>query len=117
MDMSISKLRVSGLFLGLLLIIEIPVLNAKSVDPDQMPRSAASDLGLQCLQRSNLWDAGLKWVNNTSSIVGHFVSSLLAVLSGWKFQSGFWFQGFIPFCKFFSRHTQKYIHSSSSSQK
>ena len=28
---------------------EIPVLNANYVDPDQTPRSAASDLGLHCL--------------------------------------------------------------------
>ena len=29
--------------------IEIPVFNANSLDPDQMPHSAASDLGLHCL--------------------------------------------------------------------
>ena len=29
---------------------------ANSVDPDQTPRSAASDLGLQCLLKSLLWD-------------------------------------------------------------
>ena len=29
--------------------IEIPVFNTNSVDPDQMPRSAASDLDLHCL--------------------------------------------------------------------
>ena len=29
--------------------IEIPVFNANSVDPDQMPLSAVSDLGLHCL--------------------------------------------------------------------
>ena len=29
--------------------LEIPVFNAKHVDPDQMPRFAASDLGLHCL--------------------------------------------------------------------
>ena len=58
----ISILRVVRLFLGELLILEIPVLNANSVDPDQMLHSAASDLGLHCLQRSHLWDARLKWV-------------------------------------------------------
>ena len=31
--------------LSLSFIIEIPVLNGNSVDPDQTPRSAASDLG------------------------------------------------------------------------
>ena len=41
----------------------IPVLNANSVDPDQMPRSAASDLGLRYLPMSLLWEARLKWVN------------------------------------------------------
>ena len=41
----------------------IPVFNANSVDPDQTPRSAASDLGLHCLSTALLWDAGHKWVN------------------------------------------------------
>ena len=36
---------VSGWFLLLSCFIEIPVLNANSVDPDQTPRSGASDLG------------------------------------------------------------------------
>ena len=35
----------------------IPVLNANSVDSDQTPRSAASDLGLRFLPMSLLWDA------------------------------------------------------------
>ena len=33
----------------LLYFVEIPVVNAKIVDPDQMPKSAAPDLGLHCL--------------------------------------------------------------------
>ena len=42
----------------------MPVLNANSVDPDQTPLSAASDLGLHCLPMSHLlvWDARHKWV-------------------------------------------------------
>ena len=32
--------------------IEIPVSHANNVDPDQTPRSAASDLDLHCLQMS-----------------------------------------------------------------
>ena len=40
----------------------MPVVNANSVDPDQMPHSAASDLGLYCLPTSQLWDARHKWV-------------------------------------------------------
>ena len=35
---------------------------ANSVDPDQTPRSAASDLGLHCLPRSQERDARLIWV-------------------------------------------------------
>ena len=42
----------------------MPVLNANSVDLDQTPRSAASDLGLHCLSMSLLWDARL-WVKST----------------------------------------------------
>ena len=38
-------------------IIEIDVFNANSVDPDQTPRSAVSDLCLHCLPISLLRDA------------------------------------------------------------
>ena len=37
-------------------------LDANSVDPDQTPHSAVSDLGLYCLQMPILRDARLKWV-------------------------------------------------------
>ena len=47
---------VSGCFLLLLCFIEILVLNANSVDPDQMPNSAAPNLGLDCLPMSLLWN-------------------------------------------------------------
>ena len=62
-DRSISNIR--GVWLVLLLpcFIEIPVFNANSVDPDQTPRTASSDLGLHFLPMSHLWDARLKWVN------------------------------------------------------
>ena len=40
--------------------MEIPVFNANSVDPDQTPRSVASDLGLRRKPISLLWDAGYK---------------------------------------------------------
>ena len=43
--------------------MEISVLIANSVDPDQMPHSAASDLGLHCLPVSLLRDARHEWVN------------------------------------------------------
>ena len=42
-------------FIFILFRIDIPVSN--SDDPDQMPRSAASDLGLNCLPMSQKWDA------------------------------------------------------------
>ena len=52
----------SGKFLLLPWFTEIPVLYAKSIDPDQTPWSVASDLGLYCLHMSLLWDTRLKWV-------------------------------------------------------
>ena len=58
-----SNTRDVGLFL-LLDFIEFYVLNANSVDPDQTPRSVASDLGLHYLPMSLLWDARHKWVKN-----------------------------------------------------
>ena len=48
----------------------MPVINANSVDPDQTPRSAVSDLGLHCLPMSHFWDARHKWVN-TSKLCLH----------------------------------------------
>ena len=36
---------------------EIHAFNAHNVDPDQMPCSAAFDLGLHCLPMLLLWDA------------------------------------------------------------
>ena len=47
-------------FLSSLCFIEIPVFNASSVDPDQMLHSAASDLGLHCLQITLLGVSQLK---------------------------------------------------------
>ena len=52
----------SGKFLLLSCFEETSELNANNVDPDQTPRSAASDLGLHCLPMSLLLDARLKWV-------------------------------------------------------
>ena len=46
----------------LLVIIEIPVFNANSVDQDQMLSSAMSDLGLHCLPVALLGVSRLKWV-------------------------------------------------------
>ena len=53
----------SVFFLLLLCLIEFFFLFfANSVDTDQTPRSAASDLGLHCLLMSFFWDARLKLV-------------------------------------------------------
>ena len=48
--------------------MDIPVLNADSVNPDQMPHSVASDLGLHSLPMSHLSDTRLKWVNLYHSV-------------------------------------------------
>ena len=44
------------------MFIAIHALNANSVDRDQMPHFAASDLGLNCLPMCHLWDAMYTWV-------------------------------------------------------
>ena len=66
LDKSIIYIRVSGYFLLLLLpcFVVISIFNANSVDPDQTPQYAASDLGLRCLPVSLLWDTRHKWVND-----------------------------------------------------
>ena len=55
-DQSISSIRGVWLVLSLLIpcFIEIPAFNANSVDPDQTPHFATSDLGLKCLPMSLL---------------------------------------------------------------
>ena len=45
----IHSKRINILYL-LPCFIESPVFNANSVDPDQTPHSAASDMGLHCFQ-------------------------------------------------------------------
>ena len=51
-DRSISRLRGGCLAFVMTIFIEIPVLNANSIGPDQTPRSVVSNLGLHCLQMS-----------------------------------------------------------------
>ena len=63
LNRSISN-KGSGWFLSLLCFTEIPVFNANSVDPDQMPHSAASDLDLHCMPITLLRVSRLKWVKN-----------------------------------------------------
>ena len=66
---SISNRRVSGLVL-LPYFIDIFVFNADSIDPNQTPRSVASDLGLHCLPMSLLCDAGRKWFKQILPFLG-----------------------------------------------
>ena len=47
--------------------INIFVFNANSVDPDQTPHSAASDLGVHCLSIFLLWNARHKRVSLCSN--------------------------------------------------
>ena len=68
LDSSISNIRLSNLFSSLPNFIEIPLFNANRVDPDQTPRSAASDLGLHCSPISFLWKTRHKWVNDYGSL-------------------------------------------------
>ena len=52
--------------------IEIPVFYANNVDPNKTPHSEA-DLGLHCLPITLLVVSRLKWINDRSNPVGHFV--------------------------------------------
>ena len=63
LDRSFLIEGMSGWFLLLLCFIEISVFNANSVDPDQTPRFAASDLGLRCLQCSFYRTLGINELN------------------------------------------------------
>ena len=50
------------MFLLLSVIIEIPVVNANSVDPDQTPQIAASDLYLHCLSVVFFGTLSINWL-------------------------------------------------------
>ena len=54
----------SGWFLLFSCCVEFAELTANSVDPDQTPRSASSDLGLHCLPVTLLWYTSLKLVKD-----------------------------------------------------
>ena len=56
LDHAISNIKDVWLVFILRCFIEIPVIDAISLDPDQTPRSAASDLGLDGLPLSLLWN-------------------------------------------------------------
>ena len=56
-------------------IEKIAKLFANSGDPDQMPHSAASDLGLHCLQITLLQVSRLQWVKKTKQIAKMLIGS------------------------------------------
>ena len=62
LDKSISSFRGIWSTFSSLFHFLLKILYANSADPDQTPRSAASDLGLHCLHRSQKGDARLIWV-------------------------------------------------------
>ena len=59
-------------------------LFANSGDPDQTPRSAASDLGLHCLSNTLLRVSRLQWVKDDTSSVSEKAASLPQHLSDLK---------------------------------
>ena len=62
LDQPISSLKDVWSAFIIIMFYKMLVFNANSVATDHTPRSVASDLGLQCLPMSNLWDARYKWV-------------------------------------------------------
>ena len=63
LDESISILRVVGGMFLFYLKFKTIFCKGNSGNSDQMPRSAASDLGLDCLSMSLKKDARFTWVN------------------------------------------------------
>ena len=63
----------SGYVLLLPCFIETLVFNANSVDPDQTPHSAASDMGLHFLSMSLLGDVRYKWVKMYIVMTDHMM--------------------------------------------
>ena len=63
------------------------VINANSVDPDQTPRSAASDQDLRCLPMSNIGTLGIDVliycgteINKLDPTTKHFVLKMYSIL-------------------------------------
>ena len=92
---------VSFMFLLVPYFIEIPAPNVNSVDSDQTPRSAASDLGLHCLPKSLLGEARHKWANtfltsprsvprNATSSVSTIVTVRAVKPKSWLRKTGSW---------------------------
>ena len=56
-------------------------LFANSGDPDQTPRSVASDLGLHCLPITRLWVSRLNWVKHMKDKLFRYLSYVLGRLN------------------------------------
>ena len=67
----IFKLR--GVCFFIIVFLQNTVFTVNSVALNQTRRSAASDLGLHCLQMSLLWDARHKWINQCNLILFLFL--------------------------------------------
>ena len=81
LDQPISVSGVPDQFCLLPCFIEMPVVNANSVDLDQTPHSVAFDLGLHCLLMSHLWDARHKWVKRKEIChKGHFLALCISIV-------------------------------------
>ena len=66
-------------------------LFANSEDPDQMPCSVASDLGLHCLPITLLGVSRLQWVKHHASIKHYLVTA--TELPPWNGQTVLWGKG------------------------
>ena len=78
LDRSINNRRdVWLVFFILPCFIANPEFHANSVDPDQKPRYAASDLGLHCLPISILWDARHKLIEQSFLLLNSIVMFLI----------------------------------------
>ena len=73
LDRSISNRGAVWLVFIIIMFIEIPVLKTNGTDPDQTPRSAASDMGLHCLSMSLLCVMHFKTVMRKSALFGFLV--------------------------------------------
>ena len=61
--------------------LEIPFLNANSVDPDQTPQNAASDQGLHCLLMFLLWGTRHRLVTSAKSKEMYILIQIIKTLN------------------------------------
>ena len=76
LDRSISYIWGVWLVIIISCFVEIPERNANSVDPDQTPRSAASDQRLHCLPLSFYRTLGLNGLRGFNTLAAFFSAML-----------------------------------------